>query len=52
MIGKTVTIKSENLRFEVKVLDTKNSYGRKRYLVTPIAGKGRVWIENIIINNE
>jgi hypothetical protein len=42
-----------NLRTEwgftikVKILDYKNSYGRDRWLVTPVEGSGEAWVENI-----
>jgi len=46
-IGKKGLIQIGGLNVEVKVLDVKQSYGRDRYLVTPIAGNGEVWIECI-----
>jgi len=35
------------LQIEVIILDEKFAYGSKRYLVTPVAGKGKMWIENV-----
>lgn len=32
---------------DVKIKDVKNSYGRTRYLVTPVQGSGEAWVENI-----
>ncbi len=34
---------------EVTVKDVKTSYGQNRFLVTPIAGKGEAWVENITL---
>lgn len=47
-IGKTATLKTQwGFLIKVKVLDYKNSYGRHRWLVTPLAGSGEEWVENI-----
>jgi hypothetical protein len=52
-IGKrgTITMKGERevdtIIIEVKVLNAKQSYGRNRFLVTPVAGSGEVWKENV-----
>ena len=34
--------------FEVKIIDTARKYGHDRYLITPIKGKGKMWIQNIV----
>lgn len=31
----------------VLILDIKQSYGRTRYLVKPVAGEGEMWVENL-----
>jgi len=46
-IGRIATIEINKFTFEVKVLDFKLSYGRERWLVTPVAGLGKVWVENV-----
>lgn len=48
-VGKEGTIQIGGLTVAVAIKDYKNSYGRDRFLVTPIAGKGEVWIETVII---
>jgi len=48
-VGKTGTIQAGGLIVEVQVKDYKNSYGRDRYLVTPVSGQGEVWVENVNI---
>tara|TARA_Y100000310_G_C20376336_1_gene665920 strand:+ start:113 stop:268 length:156 start_codon:yes stop_codon:yes gene_type:complete len=37
----------KGLEFEVKVLKSKRAYGKKRYLITPVAGNGETWVEKI-----
>lgn len=45
VIGKEGTIIAAGFRIGVKVLDYKNSYGKDRWLVTPVTGSGQVWVE-------
>jgi len=33
---------------QVKIIEVKSSYGRIRYVVSPIAGKGTAVVENLI----
>ena len=33
------------MKIKVEILDYKNSYGKDRYLVTPLEGSGKVWVE-------
>ena len=49
-VGKTGSIKLGGLVIEVKVLDYKNSYGRDRFLVTPVSGSHEVWVESVSIS--
>ena len=46
---KKAYIEYKGLEIEVEVKDHKNSYGKDRCLVTPISGKGEVWMENVSI---
>lgn len=39
--------REKDITFEVKVLDIKSSYGNLRYQISPIAGKGTRWVEEI-----
>ena len=39
---------SEKVFAEVKVLEVFNEYGRIRYMVEPVAGKGKMKVENLI----
>jgi len=54
LIGKTVSYvpktQGENaLKFKVKIISWRSSYGKNRFLVEPIAGTGRIWTEHIEI---
>lgn len=49
-IGKKVTIKVDGLNISVKILDYKNSYGKDRWLVTPVSGWGESWVETIYLD--
>lgn len=51
-IGTTVSISLNGLNVEVKILDVKQSYGKVRYLVTPVAGSGQVWVERVNENRK
>ena len=46
-IDKPATIKCGDLTIDVIVRDFKQSYGNDRWLVEPIAGTGRAWVETI-----
>jgi hypothetical protein len=35
---------TQHLWIEVEILDTKMSYGRTLYLITPVAGCGNQWV--------
>lgn len=48
LLGRTGFIKEGGLTFRVKIVDIKQSYGRTRYLVEPVSGKGQEWRENVI----
>lgn len=47
LIGKKGIIRLSGLLIEVEIEDVKNSYGKNRYLVSPLAGGGRIWVESI-----
>ena len=44
MIGQ---IETSRLVIQVRILDVKETYGKVRYLVTPVAGSGQAWKENV-----
>jgi len=44
-IGAQVTVRFEELAIECRVIDAKNSWGKVRVLVQPLAGTGQQWIE-------
>lgn len=51
LIGKTGYVRLDDLRFAVKVLDARQAYGHIRYLVTPVAGHGERWTENVTFDS-
>jgi hypothetical protein len=44
-IGTVVIVRCESLEVSCIVIDVKNSYGRERLLIKPVAGEGTQWIE-------
>lgn len=46
-VGKKATIFVGGLSVEVNVTDVKMSYGKERFKVSPVAGKGEVWVEAV-----
>ncbi len=44
-VGSVVLCRFEEMYFQVKVLDAKNSYGKVRLLVQPVSGNGTQWVE-------
>ena len=49
LIGQTAQIKEKELLIDIEIIDFKQSWGKNRYLITPIAGSGEIWVENIIL---
>lgn len=48
-VGERAKVKLKNgLVMEVRVLEQKFTYGKSRYLITPVAGSGKVWVQNIL----
>ncbi len=50
--GKKGLIDLDNLKVEVQIIQVKNSYGNIRFLVTPVAGSGKVWKEKVTLIKE
>lgn len=47
-LNKKATITPiRGLAVEVKIVDVKKSYGRDRFKVEPVRGKGAVWVESV-----
>lgn len=46
-IGKEANISLGGLVVTVIIQDYKNSYGKDRWLVTPVSGSGEIWVESI-----
>jgi len=47
VIDKEGTIFTGGLKVNILIRDVKQSYGRTRYLVTPLSGEGEVWVESV-----
>ena len=50
-VGKTASIEVNGLKVQVNIKDVKNTYGRDRYLVSPVKGSGEVWVEHLKLVN-
>lgn len=48
-IGLEVPWRTGQLQVQVRIVDCKRSYGRVRYLITPVAGTGQQWIQDGLI---
>jgi hypothetical protein len=46
-IGKIGELPFKDMVVQVKILDFRLTYGRERWLVTPVSGSGKVWVENV-----
>jgi len=46
-VGKKGIIITGGLTVNVKILDYKRTYGKERWLVTPVSGAGQVWVQSV-----
>lgn len=46
-LNKQAYVIAEGMRVLVVIKDIKTSYGKDRFLVTPVAGEGEVWREQV-----
>lgn len=44
-IGAQVSVRCEQMQIACTVKNVKNSWGKPRLLVTPVAGSGEQWVE-------
>ena len=51
-LNKSGTVFVGGLTVDVKVIDVKISYGRERFRVTPIKGKGEIWTESVTLSKK
>lgn len=47
LVGQKGSVNLEGLVVEVRITDVKQSYGKLRWCVTPIAGGGYKWVEMV-----
>lgn len=52
LIGRHALVELGGLQVKVEILDYKFTYGRDRYLVAPLSGKGEVWVEKLEVVKE
>lgn len=50
-VGKTGTSFLGGLVVRVNILDVKEAWGRQRFLISPVEGKGQVWVEGVNVEN-
>ena len=41
----------QSIKVEVNILETRKMFGRTEYRVTPVAGSGEVWKEQVTLTN-
>ena len=47
-LNKRAPIRVDNgLRIHVLIVDVKTAYGKTRFLVEPLEGAGRAWVEHV-----
>jgi hypothetical protein len=51
-LGKQATVQVGGLTVQVIIANVKQSYGRTRFLVSPVAGSGSIWIESVTLTQE
>ena len=47
-LNKKVTVVLHELQASVVVVDIKEVWGRVRFLVSPVSGKGESWVESFL----
>ena len=47
LIGRTGTISIKGMNVAVSIIDIKWTYGKTRYLVSPLYGNGETWVEYV-----
>lgn len=45
-IGSKILVSHGKLQFQAEVKDVRMCYGRKQWLVCPVAGTGEAWIDS------
>jgi uncharacterized protein (AIM24 family) len=48
-INREALIFLGGLQVSVTILDIKKAYGRERFLVSPVKGKGEIWVESVTL---
>jgi hypothetical protein len=48
-VGQKGWIKLGLLTVDVNITDVKQAYGKTRYQVEPVSGKGSAWVEDVVL---
>jgi hypothetical protein len=53
-IGRRGLVELGGVKVRVEITDAKVSYGNARFLITPIAGNGVVWVDSarVVLNDQ
>jgi len=49
MIGKHASVNVGGIIVDVELIDYKTSYGKERWLVKPLSGEGKIWVEKFTL---
>jgi hypothetical protein len=49
LIGRDAEWGANGLTVAVTIVDVKQAWGRLRYQITPVVGRGKVWVEHLQI---
>lgn len=47
-LNKVVYVRLGGLKVKVVIVDVKKSYGKTRFLISPVEGKDATWVEDFI----
>lgn len=45
VVGNTAVLEMDGMNIEVKILDTKQAFGRLDVLIEPVSGSGQRWVQ-------
>ena len=50
-VGKQAAYNINGINVDIKIIDIRQVYGNTRYLITPLAGTGQIWVneESLVI---
>lgn len=51
-VGKAAYVFMGGLKIQVDIKDVKMTWGKERFLITPVTGEGTVWVESVHLIND